>query len=253
MSLLEKPSLSPIEASGLGLISLIYLWLQFYLLRTGLTFMYVISFLILSLLGSLLWAIISILHSRRSAARAMTLSIGFFILLSGAAQKLLFFLPPNFRLIQISALINLAGYMSLLYGISKMIAVRWFAATGKRSVKAMLVFMPLFTLYLAQQSPILLSYVAFDLICFFLASIGALLFPRGLPNDVLACIQVAAIPSMLSDFIRYGGKVIPFAAPILPFEEVIASFPFALLAFLSFLYLRKVRRLKEVVDFAEVG
>jgi len=250
---LEKPSLSPIEAFGLGLISLTYLGLQFYLLKMDLTFMYVISFLILSLLGSLLWAIISILHSRRSAARTMALSIGLFILLSGTAQKLLFFLPPNFRLLQISALVNLAGYMSLLYGISKMIAVRWFAATGKRSVKAMLVFMPLFMLYLAQQSPILLSYMAFDMICFFLASIGALLFPRGLPNDVLASIQVAAIPSMLSDFIRYGGKVFSLATLILPFEEMMTSFSFALLTFLAFFYLRKMRKLKEVADFADVG
>ncbi len=250
---MERPSLSFSEIFLLGLFSFSFSGVQFFLLIKGSKIIQVVLFIALSTIGAILWLLTATLHSSGSTARVMSLSIAIFVLFSGVAQKLLYFLSPNFRLYQISALANLIGYMSLLYGISKMISVRWFAATGRKSVKIVLVFLPLFMLYLAQQSPILLSYVAFDLICFFLASISVLLFPRGLPNDVLASIQIAALPSMISDFIRYGEKTYTLFTVLKPFEEVIASFSFIFLTFLAFFYFKKVRGLKEVIELAEAG
>jgi hypothetical protein len=250
---LERPSLSFSEIFLLSLLTLTFLGIQFFLLKEGLRLIQVILFLALSVFGSIFWIITAALHSSGSTARVMALSIALFILFSGSLQKFFYFLSPNIRLYQISALANLVGYMSLLYGISKMISVRWFAATGRKSVKVLLVFLPLFMLYLAQQSPMLLSYVAFDLICFFLASISVLLFPKGLPNDVLASIQVAALPSMISDFIRYGEKTFALFTFLKLFEEIIASFSFTLLTFLALFYFKKVRGLKEVIELAETG
>jgi len=250
---LERPSLSFSEIFLLSFFSLSFSAIQFFLIMRGLRLIQVILFIGLSTFGSIFWLSIATLHSSGSTARVMSLSIAIYILFSGVVQKLFYFLPPNFRLYQLSALANLVGYMTLLYGISKMISVRWFAATGRKSVKVVLVFLPLFTLYLAQQSPILLSYMAFDLICFFLASISVLLYPKGLLNDVLASIQIVALPSMISDFMRYGENTfVPFTF-FKPFEEIIASFSFTLLTFLALFYFKKVRRLKEVIELAETG
>ncbi len=250
---LERPFLSPSEIILLGFSSIFFLGFQFFLLQNGYGLIQTLLLLVVFLLGSILWTITAAIHSKGSTARVLALSIAFFILFSGALQKVLYFLHPNIRLYQISALTNLAGYMCLLYGISKMISLRWFAAAGNRSVKIILVFLPLFTLYLAQQSPLLLSYVAFDLICFFLASISVLLFPRGLPNDVLASIQISAIPAMISDFMRYGRRTYASFSVLRPFEEVISSFSFILITFLAFFYLEKIRGLKEVIELVEAG
>ena len=250
---MERPSLSSSEIFLLSFFSLSFSAIQFFLIMRGLRLIQVILFIVLSVFGSIFWLSAATLHSSGSTARVMSLSIAIFVLFSGVVQKAFYFLPPNFRLYQISALANLVGYMTLLYGISKMISVRWFAATGRKSVKVVLLFLPLFMLYLAQQSPILLSYMAFDLICFFLASISVLLFPKGLPNDVLASIQIAALPLMISDFIRYSEKTFALFAFFKPFEEITASFSFILLTFLALLYFKKVRGLREVIELAETG
>lgn len=95
-------------------------------------------------------------------------------------------------------------YELLIGGISKIISVRWLQLPEENPSRSFLFFFPLFMLYLAQQSRILLSYVVFDLICFFLASFGVSLVPKRSSKDALASIQIAALSSMISYFIRYS-------------------------------------------------